>query len=389
MSEVKARPVAAKQDLNAFIRLSYEVYANDPNWVPPLESDLAETLTPGKNPFWEHAERELFLAEKDGKAMGRIAAIIDRNYVDYHKDPVGFFGFLEVVKDYEAADALFTAARDWLRGKGMTKIRGPANPSLSDEAGMLLEGFDSPPVVKMSYNPPYYLEFCEKSGMTKAKDLFAYYIKADQPVPEKFQRVIRLLKSRPGLVVRPINLRNLREDLRKIKEVYNDAWSRNWDFAPMTEAEIEDMAKKLKPLVVPEIVPIVEIAGEVAGMAVALPDYNQVLIHMRGKLNVLKFLYYRSKINGARLWALGLKEKFRHQGLDALLYYEAFTGGLKKGYKWGELSWILEDNVSMIRPILQWNTRLYKKYRIFEMAIPGQSHENHESGSRKALGIRH
>jgi hypothetical protein len=369
MSDIKVRPVATKDDLKSFIRLPHELYANDPNWVPPLDSDVAETLSVAKNPFFEHAERELFLAEQAGKVRGRIAGIVDRSYVAFHKENIGYFGFFEAINDYEVVAALLETARNWLAGKGMTKMRGPANPSLNDEAGMLLEGFDSRPVIKMPYNPPFYLEFCQRFGLVKAKDLLAWYINPNQPIPAKIQRVVNELKTRPGLKVRPISLKRLPEELRKIKEVYNDAWSQNWDFAPMTDAEIDDMARKLKPLVVPEIVPIVEVDGEPAGISIALPDYNQVLIHLGGKLNILKFLYYRSKINAARLWALGVKVKFQNLGLGALLYYETFMGARKKGYTWGELSWILEDNVDIIRPIQLWDVKLYKKYRVFEMAV--------------------
>jgi hypothetical protein len=181
--------------------------------------------------------------------------------------------------------------------------------------------------------------------------------------------VVEAMKNRPGLTIHPIDLRHLPEELRKIKEIYNDAWSQNWDFSPFTDAEIDDMARKMKPLIVPELIPIIEINGEPAGMSIALPDYNQVLRHLGGKLNLLKFLYYQGRIDGARLWALGVKCKFHQLGLGALLYYETFQGALKKGYKWGELSWILEDNVDIIRPIMLWDVKLYKKYRVFEMAV--------------------
>jgi hypothetical protein len=361
--------VAGPADLKAFIRLPHELYQEDQFWVPPLDSDVAETLSSEKNPFFQHAERELFLAEKDGKVVGRIAAIIDHSYVSHHHENSGFFGFFETTHDAEVAGALLTAARDHLRAKGMTRMLGPANPSMGDENGMLLEGYDSRPMIKMPYNPPWYLELCEQYGMVKAKDLFAYRINADQPVPPAFQRIIDGLTKMPGLVVRPINVRRLHEDLAKIKEIYNDAWTSNWDFAPMTDAEIEDMARKMKPLIVPEIIPIVEINDEPAGMSIALPDYNQVLAHMAGKLDVLKFLYYQRKIDACRLWALGIKSKFRRLGIDVLLYYHTFMGARKKGYTWGELSWILEDNVNIIRPILRWDVKLYKKYRVFQMAV--------------------
>jgi hypothetical protein len=369
MSEIVIRPVANKADLKAFIRLPFDLYQGDPNWVPQLNSDVAETLSAEKNPFFQHAEREFFLAELKGKPVGRIAAVIDRNYIAHHKENCGFFGFFETENNYEVAVALFDQARSWLRAKGMTKMRGPGNPSLNDEAGMLYEGFDSPPVVKMTYNPPFYMDFCNRYGMTKAKDYYAYYARIPDKAPEKMTRVMERLKKRAGITVRQLDPKHLDREVKLIKEVYNDAWSRNWDFSPMTEAEIDDMARKLKMLIVPEIVPCVEINGEVAGVAVSLPDYNQVLKSMGGKLNVIKFLLNRGKIDGFRLWALGVKYEFHMYGLDSLLYYETLMGAHKKGYKWCEVSWILEDNVSIIRPIEMWGCKLYKKYRIFENPV--------------------
>ena len=369
MNRVTVRPVVSRNDLKAFIRLPHELYARDSNWVSPLDSDVTEALSPVKNPFFAHAERELFLAELDDRVVGRVAAIIDRSYVEYHKESIGYFGFFEVAEDYDVARALFDQVRTWLGSRGMKKLRGPANPSLNDEAGMLLEGFDSPPKVKMTYNPPFYVEFCDRYGMTKAKDLFAYISPVPEKPPEKLTRVMERLKQRAKLVVRHINLGNLKRDLKLVKEVYNDAWSNNWNFAPMTEAEIDDLARKLRPLAVPEIVPFVEVDGEVAGVAISLPDYNQLLKPMNGRLNVFKFLLNRNKIDAMRLWALGVKYKYHKLGLDALLYYETLKGAQKKGYKWVEVSWILEDNVSIIRPIMMWECRLYKKYRVFEMAV--------------------
>jgi hypothetical protein len=366
---VAVRPVSSPSDLKAFIRLPHDLYAGNPNWVPPLDSDVAETLTPARNPFFEHAERELFLAEQDGRVAGRIAAIIDRNYNDYHQGSVGYFGFFESVNDFEAARTLFDRARDWLRARGITTMRGPANPSLNDEAGMLFEGFDSPPCVKMPYNPEYYPGFCERYGLLKVKDLYAYFAEIPDRPPEKLARVMERLKRRAGLVVRRLDLKNLKRDLRLLREVYNDAWSANWDFAPMTETEVDDLARKLRPLAVPDIVPIVEIGGEVAGIGISLPDYNRLLKTMRGRLNVLKFLLGRGRIDTMRLWALGVKRKFHKLGLDGLLYYETVLGARRAGYRRVEVSWILEDNVAIIRPIMMWGCRLYKKYRVYEIAI--------------------
>ncbi|MCS7259079.1 MAG: hypothetical protein NZ601_06960 [candidate division WOR-3 bacterium] len=370
--EIVVSEVKTKKDLSDFINLPWKIYKNDPNWIPPLIDDIKETLSKEKNPFFQHADLKLFIARHNNEVVGRVAVIIDYNYCKYHDKNVAFFGFFETTYDYFVAEALMKNACEYAKSRNMKEIYGPANPSLNDEVGFLIEGFNSPPCIKMSYNPPYYLEFIEKLGFQKIKDLYSYYIDLTKPPPNKLLRVINSIKTRKEIVVRPVNLRKLKDELIKIKEIYNDAWSNNWDFAPMTDEEIDYLAKKLKPIVVPEIVQIAEVAGEPAGMSIGLPDYNQVLKHLNGKLfpfGFIKFLIYRSKINGARLWALGVKNKFRNIGIDALIYYETFIGGIKKGYKWGDVGWILEDNHNIINPILLWDAKLYKKYRIYHLII--------------------
>ncbi len=366
------REVNTGPDLDRFVRLPFRIYEEHPNWVPPLVDDVKNTLTPGRNPFWAHAERKLFLAEQDGLAVGRIAAIIDRNYNEYHHSAIGFFGFFESVDDAEVAGALLEAASRYCREHGMSTLYGPANPSLNDEAGLLVDGFDSPPMIRMPYNPEHYIQLIEGAGFTKVKDLYAFLMSIDRPVPEKLQRVMERLKKKPGLEVRPVNLAHLDRDLAYIREVYNDAWSQNWDFAPMTEEEIAGLAQQLRPIIVPGLCPLVFYRGEVAGMCVGLPDYNQVLWHLKGNLfpfGWLKFLTMRRRITQGRLWALGVKRKFHNLGFDSLLYYEAFMTGRKLGYTRGEMSWILEDNIDIIRPIEMWGGRVYKTYRIYQKSL--------------------
>jgi hypothetical protein len=227
-------------------------------------------------------------------------------------------------------------------------------------------------MIKMTYNPVYYLEFMDKYGMKKEKDLFAYSIRTDQPIPDKLKRVIEAIKHKPGLKIRMADFNKMEEEIKKVKEIYNNAWSQNWDFAPLTDAEIDDMWRQIKPLAKPEIMPIIEINGEPAGMSIAIPNYNEILIKLNGQLfpfGIITFLLEKDKIKSARLWALGVKDKFRKMGLDALLYYETFKGAEKLGIEWGEVSWILEDNVDIIRPILLWGSKLYKKYRIYGIDI--------------------
>ncbi|MDH5185625.1 MAG: hypothetical protein OEW70_01020 [candidate division WOR-3 bacterium] len=369
---IEIKRVENERQLDSFVKLPLKLYKKNPNYVPPLLSDVKRTLNPGKNPFFKHAARELFLAREGRHIFGRIAAIIDYNYIEYHKRKIGYFGFFEVENNFEIANALLDTARNWLKEKGMVRMAGPSNPALYDECGLLIEGFDSPPMIKMTYNPKYYIEFVEKYGMQKDKDLFAYLIRTDQPAPDKLKRVIEAIKNKPGLKVRSIDFSRLEEEKKNIKDIYNNAWSNNWDFAPLTNEEIDDMVKLLKPLAKPEIIPFVEINGEPAGMSIALPNYNEILIKLNGQLfpfGIITFLLEKDKIKSARLWALGVKDKFRKMGLDALLYYETFEGAKKLGIEWGEVSWILEDNIDIIRPILLWGGKLYKKYRIYGIDI--------------------
>lgn len=364
--------VESAADLDRFVKLPFRLYRDDPNWVPPLISDLKATLTPGRNPFWSHAERELYLAFRDGKVVGRVAAILDRSYNAHHNTRVACFGFFELEDDIEVAQALFNAVKGFARAHGVDTVYGPANPSLNDEVALLIDAFDSAPMIKMPYNPPYYRQLVEKSGFTKVKDFHAYSIQMDAPVPEKLQRVMTKLKEKPGLAVRPADLSRAEQELAYIQEVYNDAWTDNWDHVPMTDAEVADLARQITPLIRPETCPFVFYKGEIAGMCVTIPDYNQVLKKMNGRLfpfGWLTFLTQRGKINQARLWALGVKRKFHNLGFDSLLYYESFMGARKLGYKWGEVSMILEDNVGIIRPILMWGGKLYKTYRVYQRAV--------------------
>jgi hypothetical protein len=369
---VRVQPVKSGTDLDRFLKLPFRLYRDDPNWVPPLISDLKNTLTPGRNPFWNHAERELFLAMRDGTAVGRIAAIVDRNYNEYHQSKLAFFGYFETENDPEVAGAILDAVNGFARARGLTNVYGPANPSLNDEVAMLIEPFDSPPMVKSSYNPAYYPKLVEGAGFTKVKDFYAFGMDADQPIPEKFERVVKGLRARPEITIQHPDLKNLKPALDLVKQVYNDAWSKNWDFAPMTDEEMDDLARQLKPLIVPDFIFIVLCKGEIAAMSIGLPDYNQVLKKMNGRLfpfGWLTFLTQRGRINQARLWTLGVMHKFRHQGFDALLYYESLLAARKHGYKHGELSMILEDNVPIIRPITNLGARIVKTYRVYQRTV--------------------
>jgi len=379
--ELRIEEVKNKQDLMAFIRFPWEIYKGDRHWVPPLIKDQLKKFSP-RNPFLSHAEMTLFLAHRDGDIAGRIAGIIDHNYIEFHQEKVGFFGFFESIQDGQVAEALFLKVGNWLKEHGMEKMIGPMNPSTNDECGLLIEGFDSPPRLMMPYNPAYYSSLLEGFGLKKAMDLYAYWVEKKSFQGERLNRITeRVLKKEPGLWVRPINLRQFDEELKIIKEIYNQAWSRNWGFIPMAEEEIEDLAKNLKPLVVPELVLFAYLGEEAVGFSVTLPDYNNVLKHLNGKiglLGILKFFYYSKKIKTVRTMLLGVKQTFQKKGVEALLYIETFRRGMEKGYPQGECSWILENNLLMQHGIEAMGGKRYKTYRIYETKLSERTLRNCE-----------
>ncbi len=370
--ELRIEEVKNKQDLMTFIRFPWKIYQEDRYWVPPLIKDQLEKFS-SNHPFFSHSEMILFLAHWGGEIVGRIAGIIDRNYLGFHQEQVGFFGFFESIYDREVALELLARVRGWLKEHGMEKMIGPMNPSTNDECGLLIEGFDFPPRLMMAYNPAYYSSLLEGFGLKKAMDLYAYWLDKESFQGERLNRITeRILKKEPRLSVRPINLRQFDEELKIVKEIYNQAWSRNWGFVPMGEEEIDDLAKNLKPLVVPDLVLFAYWDKEPVGFTVSLPDYNEVLKHLNGNVGLLgaiKFLYYSRKIKTVRVMLLGVKHAFQKRGLEGLLYVETFRNGIKKGYENAECSWILEDNILMQRGLEAMGGKRYKTYRIYEAPI--------------------
>lgn len=373
MPEIIIKTIQTKKDLLNFIKSAWKIYKDDPHWVPPLIYDKKKILDRNKNPFFKHAEMELFAAFKNGEIVGRIAAIKNDLHNKYHNDKVGFFGFFECINDQQTANKLFDTAKDWLKKKGFDTMRGPANPSSNDEYGMLLDGFDDEPRLLMPYNPKYYLDLCENYGFKKAKDLYAYKIEADKLLKsEKVKRVAELAKKRYNLNITELNMKNFDKELEKVKYVYNKAWAPNWGFIPMTEEEIEAMAKDLKPLVYPSLVLFGEINNELVGFALVMPDYNQIFKNMNGKLfpfGFLKLLTQKKKMTWARIIALGIIPEYQKKGLDSVFYWEIVNRAAKHGIFQGEASWILEDNDMMNRGAAAMNGSIYKKYRIYEISI--------------------
>jgi hypothetical protein len=373
-TSVYIEEVANAEWMKEFVKFPWNVYQGNPNWVPPLKSDVTFLLNEKENPFFKHAEAACFLARKNGKTVGRIAAIIDRNHMAIHKEQTGFFGYFECLPDGAVARKLLERATEWLTKRGMKTMRGPINPSMNDECGFLLEGFDSPPMVMMTYTPAYYLEYMERCGLTKARDLYAYIsVLKNIAAGRRLEKLASAVKSRiPGLTVRSANMKQFQQELETIKDIYNSAWSHNWGFVPMTNEEIDSMAKRIKPLIVPDLLIIVEVNGKPVAFSLAVPDYNQVLGKINGRLGLMgiaKYVWYSRKISDIRVLTMGVKEEYRKKGIEGLLYLESFKAAVKNGYERVEMSWVLEDNVLMQRGCELMGGKLYKKYRIYEKNI--------------------
>lgn len=375
MNAIEIRKVETARDLKRFIRFPWSVYKGDPNWVPPLLTDMKDRLDRRKHPFFEHGEAEYFLAFRDGRTVGRIAAIIDRNHNQAHQDRTGFFGFYESVDDPEVARALVDAAASWVAARGMDRLRGPVNMSMNDECAFLLEGFDARPVIMMPYNPRYYLDLMDTCGMAKAKDLYAFLKTRERKLSPKAEEFLDQLRKSGKFAFRAVTKASLAADARNIAAIYNAGWHNNWGFVPWTEREMRHMTKNLAQFADLDLVIFAEHKGRTVGFAGAMPDLNQVLIKMNGRLfpfGLLKYLTGRRKITGVRAMVFGVVPEFMHTGLAYLLYDEFEKAIIAKGYHWCELSWQLEDNQAINSFAASIGASQYRKYRIYEKSIPAQ-----------------
>ena len=360
-------------DTDRFIRFPWQIYRRDPNWVPPLISERRAFLDRSKNPFFEHADVRLLLAtDAAGRIRGRIAAIINHRHVERHGEKVGFFGLFECEDDRPAAAALFGAAADFLRSRGMTVMRGPENMSVNDDIGLLVDGFDSPPAIMMPFNPPRYPSLVESCGLRKTMDLYAYYADAREPrMCDRIRRGMELCRRRYGCQVRPVDPAS-RGDLDAVYRVYTQAWEKNWGAVALTRKEFDRLASQFDGAVDPDLFLIATIGGEAVGFSLALPDLNQVLRRLDGKLSplgLLKLLWYRRRIDMVRIVTMGIVEKFRNRGVDSCLYHETWKRATAKGILRGELSWILEDNTAMNNVLRNLGLKVYKRYRIYSLGL--------------------
>lgn len=358
-----------------FLNVPYSIYGEDPNWVAPLLDDLKKVFQ-DINPLFHHAEMQLWVAVRGGQDVGRIAGILDRAHNEFHHETTAFFGFFECIDDRAISGSLFDTVSRWASARKMTRILGPMNPTTNDECGLLVEGFDSPPVLMMTYNPRYYLGLFDAAGLSKAKDLLAYRVEID---PKPLARLSRLaggfLRREKSLKIRAIRKKTLTADLTKVKEVYNAAWEDNWGFVPMTDGDIDFMAARLKPLLVEDLILIAETPSEPVAFMMSLPDYNEAMKPLRGQLltpKIFGFLAYLlgwKKPRMTRLITLGIKKGYRNRGIDAVMFAASLKAMLAAGYRECEVSWILEDNVMVQRPIDLFSGKVYKRYRIYERAV--------------------
>ena len=372
MNQISIRPVLTKKDELAFIKFQWKPYKGNPHWVPPLLMDRKKLIDREHNPFYRHASMEMFLAESDGEIVGRIAAIVNDNHNKEHGENIGFFGFFESIDDQHVADALFSTAKEWLKKKGVTAMRGPASPSVNDDYGLLVDGFDKSPTILMTYNPPYYATLIERSGLTKVKDLYAYQVEKDAVLRERLVRMSEIIKMREKVTIRPLDLKNFAREVETIRDLYTRGWARNWGAVPMTEEEFDYVAKDLKALVDPDIVFFAEIDGKPVGFGLSLPDYNLILKDNKNGWLIpalVRILLFRKRIDAVRIMILGVLPEYQKSGIGALLFHETAIRCVRNGYPKGEASWVLEDNVMMNRGAELLNGVRTKTYRLYQMPL--------------------
>ena len=371
-SALRVAPVETRADLKRFIDLPWAIYRGDPHWVPPLKRDVRAAFDPEKHPFHLHSEAQPYLAVRGGEVVGRICAVRNRNHEALHEEAVGFFGWFECVDDSEVAEALFDAVRGWLRERGLSAMRGPASFSTNEITGLLVDGEKGLPALLLAHNPPWYPGLLEGCGLRKVKDLYAWNI-VEGNWPEHLFRAEKLVTRRYGTRVRTLDMSRFDEELLLIRRLYNSAWERNWGFVPMTDAEMDHMAAELKPIIDPELALFAETPdGEVIGFALALPDFNQVLHKLNGRLTPLalaKILWYKRRVTRLRVLILGLLSEWRGKGIDVLLYLAIFRNGTAAGMREADLSWILEDNQKMNAAIERLGGRIYRTYRVYEALL--------------------
>ncbi len=363
------KKVESAGETRRFIRFPHQIYSPASPWVAPLDSERKAFLNPETNPFFDHAEVEYYLAlGGSGETLGRIAAVVDRDHNRFHQEKTGFFGMFECVNDPQPAALLLDAAERWCGDRGMDRMRGPMNLSTNHEFGLLVDNFDDPPVLGMPYNPPYYADLFHQWGLKKIKDLVSFHIQLTV-IPDYLQRAVSLIEKRNRFTVRPLQMDRFEREIDVLWEIYNAAWEANWGFVPMNHQEFAFTARQMKAVVDPRLCFIAEVQGKSAGFSLTLPDVNQALKPMQGKLfpfGWLKFILGKRRINRHRIITLGVKKQYQRLGIDAVFYYKIYRQLLEMKKPFVETSWVLEDNQAMIGPIERIGAVLYKRHRLYE-----------------------
>ncbi len=369
------RPVAGRRDLREFVELPYRLHSTSPVWVPPLRLERRLFLSRRFNAFFTHGDAQLFLARRDGRVAGRISAHYDRAFNEFHSNRWGMFGFLEFEDDPQVLRALLEAAEGWLRAQGRDRMVGPMDFTMNDESGVLIEGFEREPLIKQPWHPPYYAARCEEAGLAKAMDLLMWELHISDRskiVPAIFQ-LAEQLEPRHGIRVRRMTRRGLRRDVDRFAEVYNSAWSENWGFSPYSKADLDHYTRELHLVFDPHWFMVAETAaGETVAVAITVPDINQVLRRMKGRLLPLgwwHFLRRRTIMDRVRVGFLGVKPEFQHTGVAAAMYVEHFDMANVTPQKWGEMGWILETNRNMNRAMEAMGGRIVRRYRVYEWTL--------------------
>jgi len=369
--KIAIRQIDSKSDRKKFVKMPWLIYKDDPHWIPPLLIERLEAINPKKNPFFEHGEAAFFLAERDGVAVGRITAHINRLHNEYHKDKTGFFGFFESINEQVVADALLRVAEGWLKAKGCDKVLGPESFSTNEEVGLLIQSFEMPIMLFCPYNPPFYQELIEKSGYQKTKDLYGWHYTVGN-IPEAPRKIAEAVEKHPGLKIRLLDKKNFKRDVMILKDIFNASWSKNWGFVPWTDREVEHSASMLKIIAKEDLIVVAELNGEPIGISICIPNLMEILDGLNGRLfpfGIFKLLYRLKfhKFNQARLLLLGIKPEYRRNlgGLSVLLYVNAHKGAQKLGIKTAELGWTLEDNERINHGITFMGGTVHKIYRIF------------------------
>ena len=377
MSNIEISEVVTARERDAFIKFPWQIYAGDPAWVPPLIIERKRFLDRKRHPFYQHGDAALFVARNAGSVVGRIMACDDRNYNALHESNVGCFGLFECVNDRRVARALFETAEGWLRNRGRGEMMGPIDYSTNYVCGLLIDGFQFPPAILTAHNPPYYRDLVESCGLAKAKDWYGWWFADPSRARDNLRRIAeRFQKRGSDVVIRPADLRHLSSEANRLRQIFNEAWQKNWGFVPFSEAEIEFMARELKPFLIPEFAWVAEAKGQPVGFTLCLPDINVILRELNGRLTrfglpigLIKLLLCGKRLKRGRLIALGVVPKHRRTGVGEMLVLRVMEETMVKRGISGELSMTLDDNVLINRFLQAIGAQHYKTWRIYSKSI--------------------